>query len=77
MNPKIIFAGGGTAGHVEPALAVATQLRKLKPDYEIIFAGTKKGLENQLSSSGWIFTCIYSQALASTADNSRAHSLAI
>jgi UDP-N-acetylglucosamine--N-acetylmuramyl-(pentapeptide) pyrophosphoryl-undecaprenol N-acetylglucosamine transferase len=48
MNPKIIFAGGGTAGHVEPALAVATQLRKLKPDYEIIFAGTKKGLENQL-----------------------------
>ena len=48
MNPKIIFAGGGTAGHVEPALAVATQLRKLKPNYEITFAGTKKGLENQL-----------------------------
>jgi len=48
MNPKIIFAGGGTAGHVEPALAVATQLRKLKPNYEIFFAGTKNGLENQL-----------------------------
>ena len=48
MNPKIIFAGGGTAGHVEPALAVAMQLKKLKPNYEITFAGTKKGLENQL-----------------------------
>ena len=48
MNPKIIFAGGGTAGHVEPALAVATQLRKVKPNFEIIFAGTKNGLENQL-----------------------------
>lgn len=48
MNPKVIFAGGGTAGHVEPALAVAIQLRKIKPNYEIIFVGTKKGLENQL-----------------------------
>jgi len=48
MNPKIIFAGGGTAGHVEPALAVATQLRKLKNNYQILFVGTKKGLENQL-----------------------------
>ena len=48
MNPKIIFAGGGTAGHVEPALAVATHLRKRKPNFEIIFAGTKNGLENQL-----------------------------
>lgn len=48
MNPKIIFAGGGTAGHVEPALAVATQLRKVKPNFEVIFAGTRNGLENQL-----------------------------
>lgn len=48
MNPKIIFAGGGTAGHVEPALAVATHLREMKPEYEISFVGTKNGLENQL-----------------------------
>jgi UDP-N-acetylglucosamine--N-acetylmuramyl-(pentapeptide) pyrophosphoryl-undecaprenol N-acetylglucosamine transferase len=48
MNPKIIFAGGGTAGHVEPALSVASHLRKIKPNFEILFVGTKKGLENQL-----------------------------
>ena len=51
MNPKIIFAGGGTAGHVEPALAVATKLHKLKPEYQIQFVGTKNGLENQLVPS--------------------------
>ena len=48
MSKKIIFAGGGTAGHVEPALAVANQLRALEPSYEILFVGSKKGLENQL-----------------------------
>jgi UDP-N-acetylglucosamine--N-acetylmuramyl-(pentapeptide) pyrophosphoryl-undecaprenol N-acetylglucosamine transferase len=48
MSKKIIFAGGGTAGHVEPALAVANQLQSLQPSYEISFIGTKNGLENQL-----------------------------
>jgi UDP-N-acetylglucosamine--N-acetylmuramyl-(pentapeptide) pyrophosphoryl-undecaprenol N-acetylglucosamine transferase len=48
MSKKIIFAGGGTAGHVEPALAVANWLRSKKPDWNLVFAGTKSGLENQL-----------------------------
>lgn len=48
MTPKILFAGGGTAGHVEPALAVAHWLRNEKPNWEYVFVGTKKGLENQL-----------------------------
>jgi UDP-N-acetylglucosamine--N-acetylmuramyl-(pentapeptide) pyrophosphoryl-undecaprenol N-acetylglucosamine transferase len=48
MSKKIIFAGGGTAGHVEPALAVANQLKMIEPTYEILFVGSKKGLENQL-----------------------------
>jgi len=45
---KIIFAGGGTAGHVEPALAVARIWRERYPKDLIEFIGTSKGLENQL-----------------------------
>ncbi len=48
MNTKILFAGGGTAGHVEPALAVASWIKNAKPDWHLIFVGTKNGLENQL-----------------------------
>ena len=48
MTVKIIFAGGGTAGHVEPALAVASWLRSKKPEWQYQFIGTKTGLENQL-----------------------------
>jgi len=45
---KIIFAGGGTAGHVEPALAIARLWRDKHPNDLIEFIGTAKGLENQL-----------------------------
>jgi UDP-N-acetylglucosamine--N-acetylmuramyl-(pentapeptide) pyrophosphoryl-undecaprenol N-acetylglucosamine transferase len=45
---KIIFAGGGTAGHVEPALAIARLWRERNPRDELEFIGTAKGLENQL-----------------------------
>jgi len=45
---RIIFAGGGTAGHVEPALAVARLWREQNPGDLLEFIGTDKGLENQL-----------------------------
>lgn len=45
---KILLAGGGTAGHIEPALAVARSLRKLEPTCELIFLGSKEGLETQI-----------------------------
>lgn len=45
---KILLAGGGTAGHIEPALAVARSLRKLDPQCGLLFLGSKEGLESQL-----------------------------
>jgi UDP-N-acetylglucosamine--N-acetylmuramyl-(pentapeptide) pyrophosphoryl-undecaprenol N-acetylglucosamine transferase len=45
---RILFAGGGTAGHVEPALAVARLWREKYPEDLLEFIGTAKGLENQL-----------------------------
>jgi UDP-N-acetylglucosamine--N-acetylmuramyl-(pentapeptide) pyrophosphoryl-undecaprenol N-acetylglucosamine transferase len=45
---SIVFAGGGTAGHIEPALAVARVWKSQNPHDEITFLGTAKGLENTL-----------------------------
>jgi UDP-N-acetylglucosamine--N-acetylmuramyl-(pentapeptide) pyrophosphoryl-undecaprenol N-acetylglucosamine transferase len=44
----VVLAGGGTAGHIEPALAVARQWMKTNPSDTCIFLGTKSGLENTL-----------------------------
>jgi UDP-N-acetylglucosamine--N-acetylmuramyl-(pentapeptide) pyrophosphoryl-undecaprenol N-acetylglucosamine transferase len=45
---SIVLAGGGTAGHIEPALAVAREWKSANPQDEITFLGTAKGLENTL-----------------------------
>ena len=44
----IFFAGAGTAGHVEPALAVARWLRENHPEIDSHFIGTSEGVENAL-----------------------------
>jgi UDP-N-acetylglucosamine--N-acetylmuramyl-(pentapeptide) pyrophosphoryl-undecaprenol N-acetylglucosamine transferase len=44
---KIVLAGGGTAGHIEPALAVARAWRQNHPQDQIQFLGTKSGLEDE------------------------------
>ena len=44
----VVLAGGGTAGHVEPALAVARQWKTSHPNDRVIFLGTTSGLENTL-----------------------------
>lgn len=45
---KILLAGGGTAGHINPALSIANFIQSRKPTAEIAFAGTEKGLEATL-----------------------------
>lgn len=56
---KIVLAGAGTAGHIEPALAVADAWRKEYPNCEFEFVGTSTGLENTLvTSAGYKLTSI-------------------
>lgn len=43
-----LLAGGGTAGHVNPLLAVADALRTREPEAEILVLGTREGLEARL-----------------------------
>ncbi len=45
---RILFAAGGTGGHINPALAIAKKFRENHPSCEILFVGTKRGLEGKL-----------------------------
>ena len=45
---RILLAGGGTAGHINPAIAIANTIKKHEPDSVIEFIGTSYGLENEL-----------------------------
>ncbi len=45
---KFIFTGGGSGGHVSPALAVASALRKKHPDAQIIYVGIKNKAEGKM-----------------------------
>jgi UDP-N-acetylglucosamine--N-acetylmuramyl-(pentapeptide) pyrophosphoryl-undecaprenol N-acetylglucosamine transferase len=44
----LLFAGGGTGGHVFPMLAVADAVKALLPSARLVFVGTDKGMETQL-----------------------------
>src|SRR5450631_4020202 len=45
LSRRIIIAGGGTGGHIFPALAIANALRKKEPDMDILFVGAKGKME--------------------------------
>ena len=53
---KVLIAAGGTAGHINPALAIAGAIRKADPTAEIHFAGRKEGMEYRLvTQAGYPF----------------------
>src|SRR5215475_3067729 len=45
MNKKIIIAGGGTGGHIFPAVAIAGALKKQDPSIELLFVGAQGKME--------------------------------
>ncbi|MBQ7101230.1 MAG: undecaprenyldiphospho-muramoylpentapeptide beta-N-acetylglucosaminyltransferase [Clostridia bacterium] len=56
---KIIFAAGGTGGHINPALAVAGEVRRQYPDAKILFIGTAEKMEARLvPAAGYDFKTI-------------------
>lgn len=46
--PRIVVAGGGTAGHIEPAMNLADAVRRLVPSAQVTALGTTKGLDRTL-----------------------------
>ena len=45
---KVIMTGGGTGGHIYPAIAIADEIKRRHPDAEILFVGAETGLEKTL-----------------------------
>ncbi len=45
---RILLTGGGTAGHINPAIAIANYIKEKEPNSEILFIGTKEGMEKTL-----------------------------
>lgn len=45
---KVLFACGGTAGHINPALALARVFQERKPDCQVLFVGAKNAMEEEL-----------------------------
>ena len=61
---KYILSGGGTGGHIYPALAICDELTKQDKDAEIIYVGKKDSLEEELvGKKGYDFRPIHISGL--------------
>ncbi len=45
---RAVLSGGGTAGHINPAISIAKKILEQEPDSQILFVGTPTGMENRL-----------------------------
>jgi UDP-N-acetylglucosamine--N-acetylmuramyl-(pentapeptide) pyrophosphoryl-undecaprenol N-acetylglucosamine transferase len=62
---RVILAGGGTGGHVYPAIAIAARLRELQPNAAILFIGTSDRMEAQkVPAAGFDFAAISVRGVA-------------
>src|SRR3954469_10089304 len=78
MRLCVVIAGGGTGGHLYPGIAVARELLTRRPDAQISFAGTAKGIESRvIPREGFALDTIRSGGLKgkSMADRARGAAL--
>lgn len=76
MSLRVLFAGGGTGGHLFPGIAVARTLVNRYPDAEIVFVGTGRGVEGRtVMKEGFAFKRIRSAGLLGKSITGRLYAL--
>lgn len=60
---RVLLSGGGTGGHLYPALAIAEALRRRRPEVEILFVGGNRIEARIVPQEGWTFQSIVSRGL--------------
>ena len=62
---RVIIAAAGTAGHINPGIAIANKIKKESPSSEIMLLGTDRGLENDLvPRAGYVLKTIQAYGLS-------------
>jgi UDP-N-acetylglucosamine--N-acetylmuramyl-(pentapeptide) pyrophosphoryl-undecaprenol N-acetylglucosamine transferase len=62
---RFLLAGGGTGGHLYPAIAVADEIKRLQPEAQILFIGTKSKIEGRvIPKLGYKFKSIWIKGFA-------------
>jgi len=75
---KVLIAGGGTGGHLFPAIALAEELRSRLPELSILFVGAEEGVEaSLLAARGWDFEGIRASGLLGKPLSQRVRGLAL
>jgi UDP-N-acetylglucosamine--N-acetylmuramyl-(pentapeptide) pyrophosphoryl-undecaprenol N-acetylglucosamine transferase len=73
---KVALAGGGTGGHVFPALAIAEELKRRDPDLQLMFIGRRNSVEERIAGANMIpFRSIFVEGLAGKNALRRAYSV--
>lgn len=76
--PRVVFAGGGTGGHLFPGIAVARALVRRHPDAYVVFAGTGRGIEARaLAREGFRFEPLRSAGLVGKSPGAVARTVAL
>src|SRR5712664_2689580 len=75
---RVLIAAGGTGGHIYPGIAVAKEIMRRKPESEVRFVGTERGLESKLvPQAGFELSIIDSSGLKNVRPIARARALIV